>query len=257
MQPKTDRGTFFTTQRGRELLTRLDTTRVPSHVAIIMDGNGRWAEGQGLPRVAGHRAGAKAVEEAIGAAIEIGARYLTIYSFSTENWRRPATEVADLMGLFVEVINAKMSDLQQQGVRVRVIGRLDEMRPATAEAFRSAMAQTAGNTTLDLVVAVNYGGRGDLTDAVRAIAAEATAGSLTAADVEEELVAAHLSTAGIPEPDVLVRTAGERRLSNFLLWESAYTELYFTDRLWPDFDRDDFLELVVDYQGRERRFGGR
>jgi undecaprenyl diphosphate synthase len=257
MTRKVDPGQFFTSVRGRELLGRLDSARVPAHVAVIMDGNGRWASARSLPRAAGHRAGAKATEEAIATAIELGVRYLTLYSFSSENWSRPADEVSALMGLFVEVLMAKMRDLQGEGVRVRVIGRLDEMPKPTADAFHQAIADTAGNTVLDLVVALNYGSRGEITDAVRALVADASSGRLAAGDVSEESIAQRLYTAGMPDPDLLVRTSGEMRVSNFLLWQIAYSELYVTDTLWPDFGRDDLLEAIVEYQGRERRFGGR
>jgi undecaprenyl diphosphate synthase len=237
-------------------LSRLDPVRVPYHVAVIMDGNGRWAAKRGLPRVAGHRAGARAIEEAIASAIECGIRYLTIYSFSTENWRRPQDEVSALMGLFVEVLKSKIDDLIQRRVRVRVIGRLEEMPPGTANAFRHAIARTETNDVLDLVVALNYGGRTEIVDAARALARLAAAGSLDPEAIDEAAVSARLYTAGIPDPDLLIRTSGERRISNFLLWQIAYSELYVTDTLWPDFGRDDLLEAVVDYQARERRFGG-
>jgi undecaprenyl diphosphate synthase len=249
--------TFFTTTRGRGLLEQFDRSRVPGHVAVIMDGNGRWASKRGLRKVAGHRAGAMATEEAIGTALETGVRCLTLYSFSSENWRRPAEEVGALMNLFVEVLKAKMSLLQERDVRVHVIGRLDEMPPVTAAAFRTAMADTANNDTLHLVIALNYGARNEIVDAVRAIAREAAAGQLDPDDIDDEVLSAHLYTAGLPDPDLLVRTSGELRLSNFLLWQIAYTELYVTETLWPDFDRDEFLAAIVDYQHRERRFGGR
>jgi len=248
---------YFVSERGRELYAQLDPGRVPAHVAIIMDGNGRWAAKRNLPRIAGHRAGAKAIEEAIASAIETGVRHLTIYSFSTENWRRSADEVNALMGLFVEVLKAKMNDLQAQDVRVRVIGRLDEMPPATAAAFRDAMAATESNATLDLIVALNYGGRSEIADAARLIAGEIAAGTLAVEDVDEDALAARLYTAGVPDPDLLVRTSGEMRLSNFLLWQVAYSEICVTEVLWPDFDRDEFLAALIDYQTRERRFGGR
>ena len=248
---------YFVSERGRELYAQLDPGRVPAHVAIIMDGNGRWAAKRNLPRIAGHRAGAKAIEEAIASAIETGVRHLTIYSFSTENWRRSADEVNALMGLFVEVLKAKMNDLQAQDVRVRVIGRLDEMPPATAAAFRDAMAATESNATLDLIVALNYGGRSEIADAARLIAGEIAAGTLAVEDVDEDAVAARLYTAGVPDPDLLVRTSGEMRLSNFLLWQVAYSEICVTEVLWPDFDRDEFLAALIDYQTRERRFGCR
>jgi undecaprenyl diphosphate synthase len=255
--PATSPTEFFTSDRGRGLLARVDAERVPAHVAIIMDGNGRWAAARGLPRAAGHRAGAAAIEEAIAASIEIGVRYLTLYSFSTENWRRSRDEVRTLMALFVEVLRSKMSDLQEWGVRVRVIGRLDEMSPRVRNAFRAAMADTESNDCLDLVIALNYGGRGEIADAAAAIAREVSDGTLDPASIDEAAVAARLYTAGIPDPDLLIRTSGEKRVSNFLLWQIAYSEILVTDTLWPDFGRDDLLEAIVDFQGRERRFGGR
>ena len=249
--------TFFKHKRGQELLTRLDDARVPAHVAIIMDGNGRWAAKRGLPRAAGHRAGAKAVEEALGCCLELGIRHLTVYSFSTENWRRSDDEVNTLMGLFVEVLKANMAKLMKRGVRVRVIGDLSGMPKATAAAYEDAMAETAGNSALDLIVALNYGGRAEITRAVRELAEDVAAGSLRPDDIDEDAVASRLYTAGVPDPDLLIRTSGEMRLSNFLLWQVAYSELYVTGVLWPDFDRYDLLKAVVDFQNRERRFGGR
>ncbi len=257
MTPKAGPSRFFTSDRARGLLERFDPERVPAHVAVIMDGNGRWAAKRGLPRVAGHRAGAKAIEEAIAAAIEVGVRYLTLYSFSSENWRRPADEVSALMGLFVEVLKSKLDDLQAEDVRVRVIGDLDGMPSATARAFRDAMEATAGNSTLDLIIALNYGGRSEILHAMRTVARRAAAGTMAPEDVDEDLVATLLYTAGIPDPDLLIRTSGEMRISNFLLWQIAYSEILVTDVLWPDFDRTDFLDSVVEYEKRERRFGGR
>jgi undecaprenyl diphosphate synthase len=248
---------FFTHKRELELLGRYDAAHAPAHVAIIMDGNGRWAAKRGLPKAAGHRAGAKAVEEAIASAIETGVRYLTLYSFSSENWRRPEDEVSSLMGLFVEVLKAKMDLLQRENVRVRVIGRMDEMPAKTAQAFRDAMAETEGNDTLDLIIALNYGARTEIVDAVRAVAADVAAGRLVPGAVDETTIASHLYTAGIPDPDLLVRPSGEMRISNFLLWQVAYSEFHVTPVLWPDFKRYDFLKALVEFQGRERRFGGR
>jgi undecaprenyl diphosphate synthase len=248
---------FFTTDRGRALLQRVDEARIPAHVAIIMDGNGRWAAARGLPRAAGHRAGAVAIEEAIAAAIEVRLRYLTLYSFSTENWSRSRDEVRTLMSLFVEVLRSKMPDLMEWGVRVRVIGRLDEMSPRVRNAFRRAMDKTVANDQLDLVIALNYGGRAEIADAAARIACDVVDGTLAPDSVDEAAVAERLYTTGIPDPELLIRTSGEERLSNFLLWQSAYSELLFTDTLWPDFGRDDLLEAIVDFQGRERRFGGR
>jgi len=221
-----------------------------------MDGNGRWAAKRGLPRLAGHRAGAKAVREVIAAAIELDVRYLTIYSFSSENWGRPEEEVSGLMTLFVEVLEREMTNLSKMDVRVVVAGRRDDLPQATREAFDRTESQTAGNSGLTLVVALNYGGRVELTDAVRAIAREVADGALDPGSITEEVIESHLYTAGIPDPDLLVRTSGELRISNFLLWQLAYTEFWVTDTLWPDFDRHELLRGVVEYQSRERRFGG-
>ena len=252
-QSRTD---FFAGGPGSRLLAELDTERVPAHIAIIMDGNGRWAARRGLPRLAGHRAGAKAVREVIAAAIELDIRYLTIYSFSSENWGRPQDEVSGLMTLFVEVLEREMSNLSKMDVRVVVAGRRDDLPQATREAFDRTEMQTAGNCGLTLVVALNYGGRIELTDAVSAIAREVASGVLDPDNITEEVIESHLYTAGIPDPDLLVRTSGELRISNFLLWQLAYTEFWVTDTLWPDFDRHELLRGVVDYQSRERRFGG-
>jgi undecaprenyl diphosphate synthase len=248
---------YFTSDRGRALLARLDTGRVPAHVAIIMDGNGRWASAKGLPRAAGHRAGAQAVEEAIACAIECGVRYLTLYSFSTENWSRSRTEVRTLMGLFADVLLAKLDDLMEWEVRVRVIGHLEEMSKRVQTSFADAMARTAGNGRLDLIIALNYGGRTEIVDAATALARDVASGAMSPGDIDEAAIASRLYTAGIPDPDILVRTSGEMRLSNFLLWQVAYTEIVVTETLWPDFGRDDMLEAIVDFQQRDRRFGGR
>lgn len=247
---------FFTSKRSAELLGSFDPERVPAHVAVIMDGNGRWATKRGLPRLAGHRAGAKAVREAIAASIELGVSYLTIYSFSSENWSRPEDEVSGLMGLFVEVLERELSNLEKMKVRVRVIGDLEALPEATRAAFTRCIDRTADNPGLTLVVALNYGGRKDITSAVRQLATAAAAGAIDADTITEDAIAEHLSTSGIPDPDLVVRTSGELRVSNFLLWEIAYSELWVTPVLWPDFTRDHLLEALVDYQSRNRRFGG-
>ena len=247
---------FFRGKRDRDLLEAFDPSRTPAHVAIIMDGNGRWASRRGLPRIAGHRTGVKAVREAIVSAIELGVSYLTVYSFSSENWRRPADEVTGLMSLFVEVLDREVDSLMEQDVKVRVIGRRDGLPEATASAFRRAEERTAGNKTLTLVVALDYGGRAEIAGAARAIARDVAAGRLDPEAVDEETVAANLTTAGIPDPDLLVRTSGEMRVSNFLLWQIAYSEIWVTPTLWPAFKRYDFLRAVIDYERRDRRFGG-
>jgi undecaprenyl diphosphate synthase len=247
---------FFSSKRDREFLAELALERVPRHVAIIMDGNGRWATKRGLPRIAGHRAGVKAIRETIQAALELGIDVLTVYSFSSENWRRPKDEVSHLMDLFVEVLDQEMATLDELGVRVRVIGRREGLPERTAEAFARAERQTADNDRLTYVVALNYGGRQEIVDAVRAIAVKAAAGQLDPSGIDLEVVADHLYTAGLPDPDLLIRTSGELRVSNFLLWQIAYSEMWVTSTLWPDFDRHDLLRAVVDYQRRSRRFGG-
>ncbi len=247
---------FFAQGPGLELLDVLDRSAVPAHVAIIMDGNGRWAAARGLPRIAGHRAGAKAVREAIAAALEIGLQVLTIYSFSSENWRRPAEEVSGLMDLFVEVLERELDNLQQRDVRVVVAGRRDGLPEATRSAFARTEQVTATNSTMTLVVALNYGGRQEILDAVRSLSAQTAQGTILPSDIDEDLFAAHLYTAGVPDPDLVVRTSGELRVSNFLLWQIAYSEFWITETLWPDFDRHELLRAVVDYQQRTRRFGG-
>lgn len=222
-----------------------------------MDGNGRWAAKRGLPRLAGHSAGAKAVREIIAAAIELEVAYLTIYSFSSENWNRPADEVTGLMRLFVEVLERELINLNRMDVRVSVIGQQEGVPTHTREAFERVVAATADNDGLTLVVALNYGAREEITAAVRVIAADVAAGRLALDDISEGLVTGRLYTAAIPDPDLVIRTSGELRLSNFLLWQAAYSELWVTATLWPDFSRADFLRAVVDFQHRDRRFGGR
>lgn len=247
---------FFSAKKDRDLLAQLNLSSVPRHVAIIMDGNGRWAAKRGLPRAAGHRAGVKAVRETLAAAIELGIEYITVYSFSSENWRRPADEVNTLMGLFVEVLERELDSLQRLGIRVRVIGREEAIPSETMSAFRRTESNTESNSRLTFVVALNYGGRRELADAARVIAADVAAGRLDPADVDEDAIAARLYTAGIPDPDLVIRTSGEMRVSNFLLWQIAYSELWVTATLWPDFSRHDLLRAVVDFQRRDRRFGG-
>ena len=251
------RAAFFKSKRASSLLSQFDAARVPAHVAVIMDGNGRWASKRGLPRLAGHSAGAKAVREVIVAAIEIGLSYLTIYSFSSENWSRPKDEVTGLMSLFVEVLERELANLQRMRVRVLVIGAMEDLPGVTRAAFERVIANTDHNDGLTLVVALNYGARGEIVEAARALAREVASGTLNPAAIDEALFASRLYTADIPDPDLLIRTSGEMRVSNFLLWQIAYSELWVTATLWPDFDRNDLLKAVVDYQQRDRRFGGR
>jgi undecaprenyl diphosphate synthase len=251
------RQAFFKNKRAKELLGEFDPSLSPRHVAIIMDGNGRWAKKRGLPHIAGHSAGAKAVRECIASSIELGIEYLTIYSFSSENWTRPAEEVSGLMSLFVEVLEREIPNLQRMRVRVIVIGDMQDLPERTRLAFERVIASTAENPGLTLVVALNYGGRAEITSAMRSLADDVAAGRLAPDKITEALIESRLYTAGIPDPDLLIRTSGEMRISNFLLWQIAYSELWVTHTLWPDFGRTDLLRAVVDYEKRERRFGGR
>ncbi len=236
----------------------LDEARVPSHVAVIMDGNGRWAKKRALNRLRGHKAGIEAVRETIRAASDSGVRYLTIYSFSTENWKRPDDEVEGLMNLFAKTMLAEVDGLHEEHVRVMTIGDSSKLPADTREAFERAWEQTKDNDGMTLIVAVNYGSRQEMVHAVQALVQKAADRALATGEVPEvteDLFERELYTAGIPDPELLIRTSGEMRVSNFLLWQLAYTEFYCTDVLWPDFDRYEFLRALLDYQGRERRFG--
>jgi len=232
------------------------TRALPRHVGIIMDGNGRWAAARGLPRMEGHRRGVESVRRAVRAALEIGLSYLTIYSFSTENWGRPAQEVSFLMGLLKRFIRNDLADLHSNGVRVRVIGSREGLEPEIASLLGEAEALTRFNEKLTLVVAFNYGGRQEIADAARRLAMRAVAGEIDPASICPEAIRAELDTAGIPDPDLIIRTSGEQRLSNFLLWQSAYAEFVFLPQHWPDFDHAAFESALAVYAGRERRFGG-
>jgi undecaprenyl diphosphate synthase len=228
---------------------------VPTHVAIIMDGNGRWARARGLPRVAGHRRGAESVRRAITASAELGIRYLTLFGFSSENWKRPSTEIDDLMGLLRHDLRGEIADLHTNGVRLKVIGDRAKLDPDIVTLIVNAEAMTRDNTGLTLIVALSYGGRAELTAATRAIARAVKDGKLSADAIDEAVVEQYLSTSGVPDPDLLIRTSGEQRLSNFLLWQSAYTELVFMDTLWPDFTKSDLENAIREFQRRERRYG--
>jgi undecaprenyl diphosphate synthase len=229
---------------------------VPRHVAIIMDGNGRWAKSRGLPRVAGHRQGAEAARKVLRAAGEAGVECLTLYAFSSENWRRPETEVNDLMGLLRLYIGRELDALHREGVRLKIIGNHQAFSPDTAKMVDQAVARTANNTRMTLAVALNYGSRAELVGATRAIAERVAAGELSPDQVDEALIDASLDTADLPPLDLLIRTSGECRLSNFLLWQAAYAELLFVDTLWPDFDGDTLRSALGDFAARERRYGG-
>ncbi|HEX3536882.1 MAG TPA: isoprenyl transferase [Stellaceae bacterium] len=228
---------------------------LPRHVAIIMDGNGRWAQARGLPRIAGHRRGADAVRQTIRAACELGIPYLTLFGFSSENWRRPADEVHDLMGLLRHFLRGEIAELHKNGVRLRIIGELRRLAPDIVTMIENAIALTRDNDRLNLTVALSYGGRAEIVEAARAIASKAARGDIAETEVDEALIAGHLFTADLPDPDLLIRTSGEQRISNFLLWQCAYAELVFTKTLWPDFGRADLDRAIADYSGRERRYG--
>jgi undecaprenyl diphosphate synthase len=230
--------------------------RLPRHIAIIMDGNGRWAQARKRPRTVGHRAGARAVRTAIEFCLREGIGVLTLFAFSSENWSRPEGEVKTLMELFLRALNRDVKRLAENGVRLRFIGGREAFAPPLQQGMQDAEQQTAHNRALELVVAVNYGGRWDIAQACRVLASKALAGEIDPARIGEAEVAAHLSTAGLPDPDLFIRTGGDLRVSNFLLWQLAYTECWFTDRLWPDLDDATLRRAVEDFAARERRFGG-
>ena len=230
---------------------------VPRHVAIIMDGNGRWAAKRGLPRVAGHRAGAEAVRKILKAAVKEGVEVLTLYAFSSENWRRSEEEVSDLKGLLGFYLERELDELSRQGVRLRLIGEPSAFGPQLMARLERAVQRTAGNDRLTLVVALNYGGRSEIAGAARDLAAKVSAGDLNVGDIDEDAIGATLMTSGLPELDLMIRTSGEKRLSNFLLWQAAYAELVFSETLWPDFDEAEFGKALGEYAARQRRFGGR
>jgi len=230
---------------------------VPRHVAIIMDGNGRWAKARGLPRAAGHRQGAEAARKALRAAGEAGVQCLTLYAFSSENWRRSDEEISDLMGLLRFYIGKELSALHKQGIRLKILGEHGAFQSDLVEMIDKAVTKTAGNERMTLAIALNYGARGELARAARALAERAVAGSIDPAAIDETLLDQSLDTAGLPPLDLLIRTSGEHRLSNFLLWQAAYAELLFLDTLWPDFDEAAFADALAQFAGRDRRFGGR
>jgi len=229
---------------------------LPRHIAIIMDGNGRWAKRRFLPRFAGHRQGAEAVRRVVTACIERGISYLTLYAFSSENWKRPPEEVEDLMGLLRHYLNAEIAELDRQNVRIRFIGERDRLAGDVQTLTDDAERKTAKNTGLTLVIALNYGAQAELARAAREIACAAREGRIDPEAVDEAMLASHLLTRDIPDPDLVIRTSGEKRLSNFLLWQSAYAELMFLDALWPDFDAGCLDAAIVEYQCRQRRYGG-
>ncbi len=228
---------------------------VPRHVAIIMDGNGRWAAAHGKARLAGHRAGVRTARAAARAGLAAGIDVLTLFAFSSENWQRPADEVNGLMRLFVEVLQRELDELHANGIQLRLIGAREHLPEILRRRIAAAEARTSANARMTLVLAVAYGGRWDLVQAARRLAAKARVGEISPDDIDEAALGRHLALAGLPAPDLLIRTGGERRISNFLLWDLAYSELYFTDALWPDFGADEFAAALASFQGRQRRFG--
>ena len=233
--------------------TQLDTTNIPRHIAIIMDGNGRWAAERGKPRSYGHQAGVDTVRRITSECTRLGVKYLTLYTFSTENWNRPATEVAALMGLVLSSLEDEI--FMKNNVRFRVIGDMERLPEEVQQKLRLTMEHTAGNTAMTMVVALSYSARWEITRAVADIAQEVKEGAITTAQIDEQLVARHMATAFMPDPDLLIRTGGEQRISNYLLWQIAYSELYFCDTYWPDFGESDLHRAIADYQRRQRRFG--
>jgi undecaprenyl diphosphate synthase len=228
----------------------------PRHIAIIMDGNGRWAQSRGLPRTAGHRGGVEAVRRTVRAALELGIPYLTLFSFSSENWARPASEIDDLMGLMKRFVRRDLADLHENGVRVRVIGERKGVDRELLAMIDEGVALTGENKALNLTIAFNYGSRAEIAGAARQLAQRAVEGSIKPDDITPELLAGALDTQGIPDPDLLIRTSGELRLSNFLLWQSAYTEFVFLEACWPEFGRELLVEAMEKFRRRDRRFGG-
>jgi undecaprenyl diphosphate synthase len=238
------------------LLRALDADRLPQHVAIIMDGNGRWAQRRHLPRVAGHRVGTQAARTVIETCASIGINALTLYAFSMENWRRPKAEIDFLMRLLREYLRKELPIIHRNNIRMLVIGRHDQLPDEVREDIDRAMEQTAGNTGMKLAVALNYGGRAELVDAFNQILDRVRNNGLADTPIDEDLISRHLYTAGLPDPDLLIRTSGEMRVSNFLLWQIAYAEIYVTETLWPDFNRAQLYTALIDFQKRERRYGG-
>ena len=238
-----------------ELLIENDKLDIPCHLAIIMDGNGRWAKSKGLPRVAGHRKGAEAARSAVESSIKYGVRYLTLYSFSSENWRRPIGEINDIMGLLREYLLNQINELDSNGVRLRVIGERDNLDQDIKILIEEGEKSTKSNTKLDLIIALSYGSRAEIVNATKRILNNFDLGLIKPNDLSEVLFESYLDTAGIPNPDLLIRTSGEKRLSNFLLWQLAYTELVFSEVLWPDFGEPNFTDALYEFTQRERRFG--
>ncbi len=239
----------------RALPSHSEESAPPVHVAIIMDGNGRWAQSRGLPRTAGHRKGIEAARGAVRGAAELGIAYLTLFGFSSENWKRPESEISELMGLLRHYLKSEADELGRNGVRVRVIGDRKKLSSDIVQLIERVEEDTKTNSRLTLVVALSYGSRAEITEAARFLAAEAVAGRIDVNELDEDVFAGHLATKGIPDPDLVIRTSGEQRLSNFLLWQAAYSELVFTDVYWPDFSKQHLQDAIDEYHRRERRYG--
>ncbi len=238
-----------------EIISRVDKTRLPRHIAIIMDGNGRWAEQQGLTRVEGHRAGVKAVDRVVSFCCEAGIPALTLYSFSSENWRRPADEVKALMNILKEYLTSELGRMTKENIRFNTIGEIDNLPVFARTAVNSVVKKTSSNTGMTLTLALSYGGRSELTRAARKLAGDVSNSLVKPEEIDEMVFEQYLDTKGLPDPDLLIRTSGELRISNFLLWQIAYTELYFTDKLWPEIAAGDIAEAIVSFQNRDRRYG--
>ncbi len=234
----------------------IDPNRLPQHVAIIMDGNGRWAKKRSISRVRGHRQGAETVRQIVRTSREIGIQWLTLYSFSEENWKRPRREIESLMQLLKRFLKSELEEMQENGIRLRSIGRIEKLPEDTRRVLLDVMDQTASNKDMVLTLALSYGGRQEILDAFRKMATQIERGKISADEISEQLISDSLYLAEMPDPELLIRTSGEYRVSNFLLWQIAYTEIYITRTLWPDFSKDEYLEAIRDFQKRERRFGG-
>ena len=242
-------------EEKKDMLEKVDRNRLPAHIAIIMDGNGRWAKQRGKQRVFGHKNGVDSVRETAEAAADLGVRYMTLYAFSTENWNRPKEEVNALMHLLVITINSEIKTLNDNNIRLRAMGNLHCLDKKVKEELNEALEKTSHNTRMDLILALSYSGRWEIVEATKTIARLVKEGVLSGEKINEKMFAKYLNLPDIPDPELLIRTSGEYRISNFLMWQSAYTELYYTPKLWPDFRKNDLYEAIIDYQQRERRFG--
>ena len=237
------------------LKDQIDPNKLPKHIAVIMDGNGRWAGRLGKTRIFGHTNGVRAVRETSEACAELGVKHLTLYAFSTENWTRPQTEVSALMSLLLKTIKVELKTLLKNDIRLRVIGDVSSLPRSVVGELHEAMERTKNNTRMETILALSYSGKSEITHAVKEIALKAQRGEILPADINESMISDHLYTAGIPDPELLIRTSGEKRVSNFMLWQLAYAEYYFTDVMWPDFNKEELYKAIIDFQNRERRFG--